>query len=196
MKSGITTERMVLRPITPEDAALLYELDRDPEVMRWLSGGPATPMGAIVDRILPDMVSIAGSGDGHGTWVANDRESRAFLGWFVLRPSENDGESEVGYRLRRAAWGHGLATEGVVAMLRRAFDEMGRERVFGTTYEENAGSRRVMEKAGMRHVRSFRLRSEDLEAGRTFESEPGEAWDGNDMEYAITRGEWLTRDKK
>ena len=40
-------------------------------------------------------------------------------------------------------------TEGVVAMLRRAFDEMGRERVFGTTYEENAGSRRVMAKAGI-----------------------------------------------
>ncbi|MEX0781033.1 MAG: GNAT family N-acetyltransferase [Dehalococcoidia bacterium] len=185
----LETERMVLRRLTGADAELLCELDSDPEVMRWLSGGAPTPLELIRDEILPRFMSYYDQAGGLGYWAANEKESREFLGWFALHPVDDrpGDEAEVGYRLRRAAWGKGYATEGVRALLRKGFEEHGLLRVFGTTYEENVASRRVMEKAGMRLVRTFRLSPEDATGGGTYVS-TGEAWDGDDVEYAIERG--------
>jgi RimJ/RimL family protein N-acetyltransferase len=190
MRPEIETRRMLLRPLSADDAGLLHELDSDPEVMRYLSGGPPTPLQAIESRILPGMLAIAAAGDGHGAWAAMDHASGAFVGWFMLRPGSDGVSSEAGYRLLRRWWGRGLATEGLEALLQRAFVEMGRERVFGTTYEENHASRRVMEKAGMRLVRRFRPGAEQLAAGNTFEPTDEEPWPGEDVEYAIGRQEW------
>jgi RimJ/RimL family protein N-acetyltransferase len=58
---------------------------------------------------------------------------------------------ELGYRLRRQAWGRGYATEGSRALIRNGFTELGVRRVFATTMAVNLGSRRVLEKAGPAH---------------------------------------------
>jgi RimJ/RimL family protein N-acetyltransferase len=186
----LETERMVLRRFTGEDAGLLFELDGDPEVMRWLSGGSPTPIEVIHEEILPRFVGAYGRYDGLGYWVAIERGGGEFLGWFALHQVDDrsQDEAEVGYRLRRACWAQGYATEGVLALLRKGFEDHGLRLVFGTTYEHNAGSRRVMEKAGMRLVRRFRL--DPSQSSGTFQS-TGEAWDGDDVEYAITREEWV-----
>ena len=60
--------------------------------------------------------------------------------------------AEVGYRLQRAAWGRGYATEGLGALVDQAFDALGFNRVRALTMTVNAASRRVLEKAGFRHV--------------------------------------------
>jgi RimJ/RimL family protein N-acetyltransferase len=82
--------------------------------------------------------------------------------------------------MRTAAWGQGYATEGTIALIDKAFRELGAERVFATTMTVNTGSRRVMEKAGMRLIRTFRadwpVRIDGDQHG--------------DVEYAITRQEW------
>lgn len=183
----LETERMLLRRFTREDLDLLIDLDSDPALMRWLSGGPPTPMEMIRDEILPRFMTYDDRGLGY--WPAFERGSGGFLGWFAMHPVEDrpPDEAEVGYRLRRPCWGQGYATEGVLALLRKGFDEHGLRLIFGTTYEHNLASRRVMEKAGMRLVRRFRL--DPAMSSGTFQS-TGEAWDGDDLEYAITRDEW------
>jgi len=121
--------------------------------------------------------------DGYGFWAAQDRQTAAFLGWFHLRPAASapDDEPELGYRLRRSAWGSGYATEGAQALVDYAFMHRGARRVTAETMAVHAGSRRVMEKAGMVLVRTFWQPWPDKIDG----DEQG------DVEYAIERNDWV-----
>lgn len=184
MESILETDRLALRRFTPEDVDNLVELDSDPEVMRYLSGGKPTPRRAIETDILPRFIE-------GGYWAAIEKETGDFAGWFGLKPcGEGSKVFELGYRLRSAAWGKGYATEGSRALIRRAFTELEAERVSAHTYQDNQASRRVMEKCGMRFVRSYRITLEELLQTGTFDVASNELWDGDDVEYAITREEW------
>jgi len=189
------TERLTLRRFTEADADNLCDLDSDPAVMRYLDGGIATPRAVIEQRILPGFLRSYERRAGYGVWAADERASGAFVGWFGFRPrgaheAAEAGDIELGYRLRRACWGRGYATEGARALIREGFTELGAQRVLATTYGENLASRRVMENAGLRLARSFHMTPALLDAeGDTFV--PGqEVWQGEDVEYELTRAEW------
>lgn len=169
----LRTDRLVLRRFTESDVDNLVELDSDPRVMRFLTNGKPTPRTDIEDRVLPRMLRLG------GFWAAEDRETGAFLGWFALEPGE-PGEVELGYRLRAETWGRGLATEGARALVRAAFDELGADRVWAQTMAVNTASRRVMEKAGLRYLRTFHVHFDDPIPG----TEHGE------VEYGLRRAEW------
>ena len=190
MTIDIETDRLVLRRFTTADLDALCDLDGDPEVMRYLSGGTPTPRAAIEYDILPRFLSLYTRFPGFGCWAAHERATGRFLGWLSLIPTERAGEAELGYRLRRDAWGRGFATEGARALMQRAFGELDLRRVVATTYQDNIASRRVMEKAGMSFVRAFRLSAADLAAQRTFDGTGQTPWDGDDVEYAIERMDW------
>ncbi|MFG1881254.1 GNAT family N-acetyltransferase [Micromonospora sp. NPDC049102] len=155
------TERLRMRRLTMADVDALVELESDPEVMRFLTGGVATARATARDEQLPRLLAQYGRHPGLGRWAALDRASGEFLGWFALDPSEDGAEAELGYRLRRSAWGRGLATEGSRALVRYALDVVGVRRVWAQTMAVNERSRRVMEKAGLRHVRTFHLDFDD-----------------------------------
>ncbi|RAJ59215.1 RimJ/RimL family protein N-acetyltransferase [Streptomyces sp. PsTaAH-130] len=148
----LETERLALRRFTADDADLLIELDSDPAVMRYLSGGEATAPEIVRERQLPSVIAGYERWDGDlGLFAAYERDGGAFVGWFCLRP-EPDGpreEAELGYRLRRASWGRGYATEVSRALLRKGFTELGLRTVWAETMTMNRGSRNVMEKLGM-----------------------------------------------
>jgi RimJ/RimL family protein N-acetyltransferase len=183
----LRTERLVLRRFTTDDADLLAELDSDPEVMRYITGGRPTPRDEIVNEVLPALLSYYDRFEGFGFWAAIERDTGQFLGWFHLRPAPGDGPAEVelGYRLRRAAWGRGYATEGSRALVAKAFDDLGVRRVHAETMSVNKASRTVMERAGLRFVRTFHQPWPDKTPGDEF----------GDVEYAMTREEWLRRPK-
>ena len=186
----LETDRLTLRQFTPGDVELLVELDSDPEVMRYLSGGAPTSRDAIASRILPSFIAASEEHEGLGYWAALDRPSGDFVGWFALHPVDGDPrELRLGYRLRRSAWGRGLATEGARALLAAGFAR-GAERISAGTYQDNTASRRVLEKVGMRFVRTFKVTDEALTSG-TFDPDPSAHFDGDDVEYAITREAWL-----
>ncbi len=129
-----------------------------------------------------------------GFWAAEERGTGAFVGWFCLRSTgATTDEVALGYRLRRAMWGKGYATEGVQALIDRGFGEWGIRRVVATTYEENRASRRVMEKVGMKFVRAFSITAEEIEKADANYSESVEVWDGDDVEYALERSDWEQR---
>ncbi len=175
MDDRLETERLILRRFTDADVDDLFVLHNDPEVMRFLTGGDPIPREEI-EREYRDRFA------GSGYWVATDRASGAFLGWFALHPVENRpaDETELGYRLRASAWGKGLATEGAHALIRAGFERHGLRLVFAETMAVNLPSRRVMEKCGLRHVRTFHLEWDDPLPG----TEHGE------VEYALDRADW------
>lgn len=190
----LETARMVLRRFTAADVELLVELDSDPEVMRWLSGGIPTAREVVEREILPGFLRHYERDDQFGHWAAIERATGEFLGWFSLRRRDwgAEDEAELGYRLRRAAWGRGLATEGARAVIVKGFAALGLERIVATTYEENARSREVVERVGMTIVRSYRMTPEQLAAQDSYDpTTSGDPWPGEDVEYAITREQWL-----
>jgi len=148
----LETERLVLRPLTEDDAGNLFELDSDPEVMRYLNNGRTHTREEIVEKVLPHYLDhYLRYGESYGFWAAIGKASGAFLGWFHFRPYRRaPSEIELGYRLVRAAWGKGLASEGSRALIRKGFTELGVDKVVADTLVGNARSRRVMEALGMR----------------------------------------------
>ena len=161
-----TTERLVLRRFTRDDPALLVELDSDPEVMRYTTGGQPTPRSRVETGVLPEMISCYTRFPGFGAFAGHTRAGGEFIGWFMLLPDndspdndspDNDspdnsppGEAELGYRLRKAAWGKGYGTEGARALVGYGFAERGLRRIYAETMAVNTRSRRIMEKLGMR----------------------------------------------
>ncbi len=192
MHAFLETERLLLRRFTPDDLGNLVALDSDPAVMRFLTGGEPTPREALARDLLPRFLASYARYGGSGSWAAIEKTIGDFLGWFSLVPHDDGPPDEpaLGYRLRRAAWGKGYATEGARALIRAAFTALGARRVTATTYQDNLGSRRVMEKAGMAFVRAFRLTPADLHATGTFAATSQEVWDGDDVAYALTREDW------
>jgi RimJ/RimL family protein N-acetyltransferase len=148
----LETERLTLRRFTADDADLLIELDSDPAVMRYLSGGEPTPPDVVREQHLPNILAGYEKWDGKlGLFAVHEKDGGAFIGWFILRP-ERQGpldEVELGYRLRQVAWGKGYATEGSRALLRKAFTQLGVHMIWADTMTVNQGSRHVMEKLGM-----------------------------------------------
>lgn len=195
MEIYLETERLVLRRLREADVDNLVELDSDPDVMRYLSGGQPTPRGLIETTILPKMQAYYDQYPGFGYWAAVERSTDYFVGWFSLRPvsRETIDQVDLGYRLRRAAWGQGYATEGAGALMRKAFTELGVQRVVATTYEENTGSRRVMEKLGMSLVRTFRFTVDENQDEGTFHINSAAIFKGLDVEYALDKSDWERR---
>ena len=188
----LKTQRLILRRFTGDDVENLIELDSDPEVMRYLNGGIATPRELIERALLPRFLSYYERYHSLGVWAAIEQSSGSFIGWFSLRPhgESGHGKAELGYRLRRSAWGQGYATEGARALIHKGFTEVGLQRVTANTYEHNSASRRVMEKVGMTLVRRYRPTLDELTTKTSNHQGPDSVWEGDEVEYALTKEEW------
>nr|WP_207944658.1 GNAT family N-acetyltransferase [Actinomadura rubrisoli] len=180
MKVFLETERLVLRWFTEADVDELVLLDSDPQVMRFLTGEP-TPRLEIEEEVLPRILRDYDRGPA-GRWAALERSTGEFVGWLALQPPEDGSvvDVELGYRLKASVWGRGYATEGARALIRKGFTELGVERVWAQTMAVNLASRRVLEKAGLRYVRTFHLHFDDPLPG----TEHGE------VEYELRRTDW------
>jgi RimJ/RimL family protein N-acetyltransferase len=181
----LETPRLILREFTEDDVDNLFELNSDPEVMRYITGGRPTPREVIRDEIIPFHRAVYDRLDRLGTWAVESAAAGEFLGWFHFRPGPGTDITNVdlGYRLHRSAWNQGYATEGSRGLISMGFTDLGVERVFAHTMTVNAASRRVMEKCGLSLVRTARYEGDDIIEG----SEHGE------VEYALTKPEWEAR---
>ncbi|XVU30040.1 GNAT family N-acetyltransferase [Actinoplanes sp. CA-054009] len=187
MSVYLSTDRLTLRQFTADDADLLIELDSDPAVMRFLSGGEPTAPEVVRERMLPGLLAAYERWGGNlGVFAAEEKESGAFIGWFILRP-EREGpldEVELGYRLRQAAWGKGYATEGSKALLAKAFTELGVIRIWADTMALNKGSQNVMKKAGLTFTGTLETPPDMMKV---------EGADLGGVRYEITKEQWERR---
>ncbi len=179
----LATERLILRRLTEADADNLFELDSDPEVMRYLTGGIPHTREEIVDRVLPRFLGYYERYRQYGFWAAIERTSGEFLGWFHFRPYRNAPEEiELGYRLKRSAWGKGYATEGSRALIKKGFTEFGVGKIVADTLAGNVRSRRVMEAVGMKLEQAFVCDPDEFPAWSEEER--------RGVKYAISRVQW------
>ncbi|WP_248958513.1 GNAT family N-acetyltransferase [Sphaerisporangium perillae] len=145
----LQTERLLLRRWREEDLAPFAELNADPEVMEHL---PSTltrdQSDAMVQRIEGGFEE-----HGYGLWAVEVRETGEFAGFTGLAVQRFEAHFtpavEVGWRLRRKAWGYGYATEAATASLDHAFGAAGLAQVVSMTTTTNLRSQAVMRRLGM-----------------------------------------------
>jgi RimJ/RimL family protein N-acetyltransferase len=147
----LETDRLVLRRWRAEDREPFAQMNGDPEVMEFF---PA-PLSRAESDTLADRIEAHFAEHGFGGWAAELRGEGTFIGFIGLAVPQFAAHFtpcvEIGWRLARAYWGKGLATEGARAAMRYAFAELGLAELVSFAVPGNLRSRRVMEKLGMRH---------------------------------------------
>lgn len=154
MQVLLKTERLTLRKLGADDLDALVELDSDPEVMRYINGGTPNSR-ALYQEVLLERMLAWGADDPIGFFAALCGER--WIGWFHLKPSiavaaDDTSALELGYRLRRDAWGRGFATEGARALAGFAVDELSPSYVDGCAMPANLASIAVLQKCGLAFV--------------------------------------------
>ena len=144
------TARLTLRRPRLDDAEPLAALNADPEVARYVSAsGPLVR--AESDLLLRKMIEHWDD-HGFGLWIAEVRETGEPAGFVGLaHPGTMPAlaaEVEVGWRLGRAFWGQGLATEGGAEAVRHAFEDLGSDRLVCVVDADNARSLAVAARLG------------------------------------------------
>jgi RimJ/RimL family protein N-acetyltransferase len=148
-RTVMTTTRLVLRAWRPSDLAPFAALNADPEVMEHFP--------RCLDRAESDALagrlSTAIAERGFGLWAVEVPDVADFIGFVGLaRPSFQAHFTpciEVGWRLARAHWGHGYASEAAMASLAYGFDRLGFDEIVSFTACANQRSSRVMKRIGM-----------------------------------------------
>lgn len=139
------SERLAFRELSPDDAAALYRLNADPEVIRYTGDPPFSSEEEARTFVLGyDRYRK----HGYGRWGVVKRQDDDFLGWCGL--NNIDGEIDLGYRFFRSAWGRGFATEAARACIEYGFGTLGLSRIIARALPENIASWKVLEKVGMR----------------------------------------------
>jgi [ribosomal protein S5]-alanine N-acetyltransferase len=150
MEILLETDRLLVRRITAADLDVVYALDSDPEVMRYILP-PRTR-----EQIETYIVEITRDYDvypGFGRWLALEKATGAAIGIFMLKPLQTTPYIEVGYRMFSPFWGKGYATEGAQALVSYGFEQLHIPRIVGITYPDNTASQHVLEKCGLRFQR-------------------------------------------
>ena len=148
----LITDRLLLRPWSADDLAPFARINADPRVTQYL--------GATLSRAQSDALATRIGDDfrrhGFGLWAAerSDAQACSFIGFIGLSVPRFDAPFtpcvEIGWRLAPEHWGDGLATEGATAVVAHAFGALRLQELVSFTAVNNAASRRVMEKIGMR----------------------------------------------
>ncbi len=165
----LLTPRLRLRGFQPDDLAALVAMNRDPEVMRYIRA-----VGGEEEETRKAAALISDNQDKPlGIWAVEGRDDGCFHGAAMLIRLPEGDDIEVGYRLARAAWGRGIATEAALCLRDHGFESLGLEEIVAVADPGNAASHKVLRKIGL----SFRgLRRAYGVDGLHF--------------FGLTRGDW------
>ncbi len=184
MKLELHTERLLLTPFAPTDLDVALEMFTDPEVVKYVCDVMTE---AEIRQEMSNSTKRGGNG-GIGIWCVADRRTGEKLGDSYLLPlpideddtdfslvvmgQMPDAEIEIGFFLKRSAWGRGYATEVCKRLLQFAFQEVSLNEVVASVDEDNVASKKVLEKSGL------------LDRGRM------RCYGKDSPIYRITRDEW------
>jgi RimJ/RimL family protein N-acetyltransferase len=148
MMESFETPRLLLRPRRPDDFEACRIMDGNPEVIRYV-GAPWTNEAEHLAFLRRRIAMEFPPGLGYWTLVPRD-DPAGFLGWVMLCPCDVAGaEVEIGWRLLRAAWGRGYATEAAAPILAQGFRNADFSWIVADIHPANHGSMRVAEKIGL-----------------------------------------------
>lgn len=149
------TERLILRTWTPEDIAPFTAMCADPEVMKYF---PATLTKEETKKLIARFQERYEQ-DGYTYYAVAVKETGAFIGFCGMLmqtyASPFTPNVDIGWRLEKAAWGKGYATEAAKACLALAKEKLGIKTIISVASQTNTSSINVMQKIGMKKVGEF-----------------------------------------
>ncbi len=149
---SLTTDRLTMARICPDDEDLLYGIHTDERVMATLGGSKSRQQ----NRDWVQEKVQHWEDNGYGLYVFFD-SSDNFIGRGGLLLAEIEGkeEVEINYSVGSDHWGQGYATEAATRFVELGFAHLPVESIIAFTLTTNAGSRRVMEKIGLKYSHDF-----------------------------------------
>ena len=160
MNPVLYSTRLVMTPFVADDVDIAIANFTDPKVRKY-TGGPMPE--SDIRAGMDDWTKRGGNGC-LGVWCIKDKANGEKLGtgallpipidekvtdWSLVVPGQMpDGDIEIGYFLKRSAWGKGFATEACQRLLKMAFEDSPLDEVVATFDPNNAASRGVLEKSG------------------------------------------------
>ena len=142
----LSTERLVLRPVTTDDHAAVLAHWTQPDVRRFLFDGAALSGVEVAETIEESIGDFAARG--FGVWLIELGSATGLIGTAGLRPLGSSG-LEIFYSLAPGAWGHGYATEAARAVVEYGLGPLGLPEVLAEVDEGNAASVAVVKRLGM-----------------------------------------------
>lgn len=164
------TARLRVRPLVWEDLAALYDLYRQPELMRYITGRART-YAETADLLREHLAEHARYGFSLCAILLKDTGEMVGRGGLLPVAGADGVQGELAFLLRREQWGKGLATEFAQAMVSYGIDRLRLRRIFAAADVRNEASLRVLDKIGMRRVRvrdheaEYEILAGSIEAG-------------------------------
>ena len=141
--STLQTERLILRPVQPDDAEAMFDYLRDEETVRFITVPPVKTATEVIENSIQSYFML----DPIGKWaIVYDQK---MIGTIDLRLNEAHRQAEIGYVLNKRYWGQGIMPEAAQAILAVGFDQLQLVRIFSEHDTRNTKSGRVMTKIGM-----------------------------------------------
>lgn len=151
----IETSRLILRDWKDSDLEPFRRLNADEQVMKYF---PKTlnekETNELYEVITSEFLEV-----GFGFYAVESKDNNEFIGFIGFHRATFDADFtpciEIGWRLKKEAWGHGYATEGAKACLEYGFSTLGFKEIYSFTADINAPSKNVMNKIGMSFIKMF-----------------------------------------
>lgn len=145
------TPRLFLSRFTEEDAPLIYKLNCDPEIVKYVHEpvleNEHQAKEILMNNILPQYKLNL------GRWKIYTKNDYEFIGWCGLKYIKETDITDLGYRLMKTAWGQGFATEAAQYTLIYGLRNLKIEVITGMAHIENTASLKVLEKIGMKFIK-------------------------------------------
>ena len=170
MREILLTDRLLIRDVTEADAELMFELDSDPVVMRYIGPQVANDASWYRDRIRTKFIPKQAH-PWHGVRVVFSRTGGDYLGNVSVRPANESPDSqtlgwnrasdiEIGFRFHQSAWGRGIATEAAKALIEIALADPTTKAIVAYADTSNVASLRVLQKLRLARVEEVLLPGE------------------------------------
>lgn len=157
----IALRNCILRPFQSTDAAALFSVLQDKEVIQFMPWKESPSMER-VEQLIDEQTRQWRTRQ-YGWWALQSLASQRLMGWCGLQHLPETGETEVGFLLGKNYWGNGIATAAASASLRYGFTSVGLEKVIGLVHARNARSIQVLKKLGMKMCDQVHLWGMDLD---------------------------------
>ena len=152
MKIITHTKRLYLREFTENDAIHFFEINSDPDVIKYTGDGPFDNLEAAVN-FLKNYEDY--NKNNMGRWAVCLKNTDEFLGWCGLKYHPEDNMIEVGYRFYKKHWNKGYATEAAKASIDYGFKELKLKEIYAHAHIKNYNSQKVIEKCQMHYIKQF-----------------------------------------
>jgi RimJ/RimL family protein N-acetyltransferase len=155
------SSRLSYRLMNSNDTDPLFQLDQDPQVMKFISDGEISSREKVATVFIPRMEAYRNESKGWGLWQVNMCETNEYIGWVLARPMNFFSDKpefnniELGWRFFQKSWGKGYASEAAQHIKNSLAENKAYQAFSAIADEDNLASIGVMKNIGMSYLRTY-----------------------------------------